>query len=205
MKPPGTFSLLWHWRRAVLRFVAAMALLGLAMFVIYTVLEVPLAPWLRSFGLWPTLTGDWYGRLDAPDGRASFVYLEIRGEVLRISGDGGGGNAADIYGRARWCDESGRIWDYRVIGDPDNWRGTRFHLSTSRQFDSESGRSLGNVQGEWSGDEIRAVGDVYTHGPTATATATRDSAPAASPPLARYTLRRGTEADFLAACEGSRR
>ncbi len=201
MRPPGTLSLLWFWRRAVLRVVLTLGLLGLGIFAVYTVLEIPLAPWLRSFGLWPTLTGDWYGTLETADGRTSFVYFEIRGEVLEYgSGSSSSRRGPDIHGTARWCDESRRIWDYDIRGDPDNWRGTRFHLSTRRTSERESGVTLGNLRGEWSGDVIHAVGPVVSFGPTATATASRSSPPSAPPPLARYTLRRGGEKDFLAAC-----
>jgi len=155
-----------------------------------------MAPWMRSFGLWPTLTGSWTGTLETRDGARSFVHFDIRGEIFsgtrHIRGD-------NIDGTVRWCDGSGQIQDYAISGDPDNWRGTRFHLSTRSLVDREGGQSPTAIAGEWNGDEIRAVGVLIAHGRSATAWATR-SARSPEPPAVRITLRRGSEAEFLAAC-----
>ena len=198
LRPPGTLELLWFWRRGIARVALTMIVVGVGYYAALTLIEIPLAPWIRSFGLWPTLTGDWHGEVLTADGRVSFVYFEIRGEVLNPSSRGTG--RSYIRGTARWCDESRRIWDYDVWGNPDNWRGTKFHLSTSRKAERESGVTLGDLRGEWRGDEIRALGALVAFGRSATATASRSSPPAAPPPPVRYTLRRGAEKDFLAAC-----
>jgi hypothetical protein len=195
---PGTLSLLWFWRGAVLRVVGTMVLTGLAFYVTLVLIEIPVAPWIRSFGLWPTLTGGWHGVVQTADGRTSYVYLEIRGEVFSP----GSRRARDSYiqGFARWCDDTGRIRNHDIWGNPDNWRGTKFHLSTRSEVDREAGVSLGDLQGEWNGDEIRATGVLVSHARTATAYATRTSRSPSAPPLVRYTLRRGSENEFLAAC-----
>jgi hypothetical protein len=199
MQAPGTLSDAWSvWRSAILRGVLTLALLGLGLFAALTVLEIPIAPWIRSFGLWPTLTGNWNGTLETANGRVSFVYFEIRGEVFKPGSRGA--RRPNIYGTARWCDESGRIWHYRISGGPDNWRGTMFHLSTRGEVERDSGVALGDLRGEWSGDEIRAVGALVPLARTATVEATESSRPSAAPPLVRYTLNRGDEKDFLAAC-----
>lgn len=199
MQPPGMLDLFWTFRRGTLRCVLTFAAI-FALFLGGTLLlEIPLAPWLRSFGLWSTLTGDWQGEVRTPDGRLSVVYIEIRGDVLKPGARGP--QRSYIHGLARWCDARGRIWDYEIWGNPDNWRGTRFHLSTRGTVSRESGFGLGNLRGEWSGDEIRAIGVLVPHPRTATAQATRTAMPDVAPPEVQYTLRRGSEEEFLAACE----
>jgi hypothetical protein len=198
MRTSGDSSIAWWFSgRGWLRILLTMTAIGLGGFAALTVLEVPLAPWLRSFGVWPTLAGDWHGKLEMPDGRVSPVYLRIGGSVLDLGARGTG--RSDIRGSARWCDARGSIRDYDIWGNPDNWRGTRFHLSTRSRLERDSGETIDNLQGEWSGDEIRAVGRLVSLARTATATATRTSRPAA-PPQVRYTLRRGNESEFLQAC-----
>jgi hypothetical protein len=187
-------SLLWFWRRAILRVVLMMALAALGVFAAVTLIEIPLAPWVRSFGLWPTLTGDWYGTLETTDRSVSYVYFEIRGQVL------GRQRGPNIRGTARWCDRTGQIWDYDIWGDPDNWRGTQFHLSTRNEIERDSGVDLGDLQGEWNGDAIRAISALVPRARTATAEATRSSRSSTERPIARLSLQRGAERDFLAAC-----
>jgi hypothetical protein len=188
----GSLSLLWFWRRAMLRVALTMALVGLAFFAAYTMLDAAFTPWMRSFGLWPTLTGNWHGELQTADGGISFVYFEIHGVRLR--------RGSHIYGSAKWCDGGGRIWDYELSGRPDNWRGTHFSLSTRSVVERESGVSPGELQGEWSGDEIRATGVMVSNARTATAHASRTERSPSWPPPVRYALRRGSEKSFLAAC-----
>jgi hypothetical protein len=125
------------------------------------------------------------------DGGVSFVFFEIRGVRLN--------RGSHLYGSAKWCDRRGRIRNYELSGRPDNWRGTRFSLSTRGVGEQESGVSPGELQGEWHGDEIRATGALVSQGRTATAYASETSRPASAPPV-RYTLRRGSETAFLTAC-----
>jgi hypothetical protein len=189
---------LWFWRRAILRVVLTMVVVGLGFYAALIVIEIPFAPWIRSFGLWPTLTGDWHGEVKTGDGRVSFVYVEIRGEVPGLRHRRRG--SSPILGTARWCDESGRIWNHDIWGGADNWRGTKFHLSTRSEVERESGMSLGDVQGEWSGDQIHATGVLVSHARTATAYASRTSQSPSALQAVRYTLRRGSEKEFLTAC-----
>lgn len=168
-----------------------MIVIGVAAVATLMVLEIPFAPWIRSFGLWPTLPGQWVGTLERPDGRLSFVYLDISGAMRR--------HGPAIWGNARWCDESGRVWNYQISGRTDNWRGTRFHLSTRSNVERPSGESPAELRAAWTGDAIRATGTMVTHGGTATATATRTSPPAPTSEV-RFVLRRGSEERFTAAC-----
>lgn len=182
-------------RRAVATVVGILAVaLGLRL-----ALEVVLTPWARSFGLWPTLTGRWVGELTMLDGRVSPVYFELGGGM-----PSGRHGRSYINGRARWCDGSGEIRDYTVSGTPENYRGTRFHLSTSSVVERTSGVSPAGLQGEWSVDEIRGRSELFTHARRATATASRavdeTHTSVAKAREVRYRLQRGSESDFLSAC-----
>jgi hypothetical protein len=175
------------------RVVFTLMLAGFGLFGAYVALDAAFAPWMRSFGLWPTLTGNWHGELRTADGSVSFVYFEIRG-VRQQRG-------SHIYGSAKWCDRSGHIWDYQISGHPENWRGTRFYLATTSVIDRESGASPGELRGEWrADDEIHGTGALVPHSRSTTAHATSSERPVTSPAV-RYTLRRGSEAAFLTACE----
>ena len=83
--PPGNASLLWFLvvqnRKAIIRAAALLVGLFAAMFFGSMALDAPRAPWLRSFGLWPTLTGPWQGQLGTADGPVTSIYLEIGGVV----------------------------------------------------------------------------------------------------------------------------
>jgi hypothetical protein len=182
-----------RFRRRVVRGVLKLIAVGVLFAAYLLVLEIPFAPWIRSFGLWPTLTGTWHGQLETSNGRTTSVYFDIDGRLDR--------HGTWISGTARWCDGSGDIRDYRIHGDVDNWSGTRFHISTSEVVTRAAGISLGDLRGERSGDEIRAVGALASFAPTATSSATRDVRIDVAPQSAvRYVLRRGSEDEFLAAC-----
>ncbi len=196
VQPPSDWSLLWSFvvarRRAILRSTFILAAVGVAGIGLLGGLTVAGAPWAWSFGLWPTLAGDWTGTLESPDGGAQPVFFAIRGDVpRRLRG------RVRIDGRARLCEGSDAIRPYELSGGPDNWRGTKFHMSMSS--DHDAGLGPGDLQGEWEGDAIRATGVVVSRGPVATAEATRESGVEA-PTQVRYLLRRGSENEFLAAC-----
>jgi hypothetical protein len=200
MREQSDLSFLWSvWGGTIRRIVLTLTLAALGMFAALSLLEIPFAPWIRSFGLWPTLTGDWHGTLETPDGRTSFIHLELSGEVFSFSGTRGP-RRASISGTARWCDEGGRIREFRISGAPDNWRGTQFHLSMLEEVERDSGVTLGDLRGEWSGDEIRASGPLVSLARTATAEATRSAPRAGPPPAARYALRRADGQDLRATC-----
>jgi hypothetical protein len=194
---PSDWNLLWTFlvarRRAVLGCILKLVLAAVAVVSFSFLLEIPFAPWARSLGMWPTLTGEWTGELETEDGQAQPMFLEIRGGVPRRG-------RPYIDGRARLCHGSGWIRDFGISGAPDNWRGTRFHLSARSLDENVSGLGPGEMQAEWLGDEIRATGVLVSLGPVATASASRSSRGEGPPPV-RYALRRGNETDFLAACQ----
>jgi hypothetical protein len=182
-------------RRRVLRVVLLLVALGVAYVVAVTLLEIPFAPWARSFGLWPTLTGDWYGNAVAPDGRTTPIYLEIR-HALPMGRCRG--CTSQFEGRAKTCESRESIRDVEISGAVNNWGGTSFRFAFGRSEDV-SGVGPGEVSGEWDHDVIRATADLVTYSSTATAEAVRGENPP-PPQQIRYDLRRGTENEFLAMC-----
>jgi hypothetical protein len=164
-----------------------------------TLLETPFAPWARSFGLWPTLTGDWHGQVTDPDGRSRPIYLEIR-HALPI------GRCRDctslFEGRAKTCESRGSIREIDISGSVDNWSGSRFRFQLGRR-EGFSGDGPGEVRGEWKDNAIHAVAELVTYRRTATAEAVRGEDRRSAPQI-RYALGRGTEDDFVSACQMSR-
>lgn len=169
-----------------------MVIVGVAVLSVSILLEVPRAPWARSLGLWPTLAGDWVGDLTIENGGAQPVFLAIRGFVPRRG-------RPSINGRARLCDQGGAIRDFQISGEPDNWRGTRFHFAMTATAERDWPLAPGELGGEWDGDAIRATGALVSRGPVATAEISRSSGPASPPPV-YVALRRGNEEDFLTVC-----
>lgn len=159
--------------------------------------EIPFAPWSISFGLWPTLTGRWLGT--ATGAPASVLFLDLSGGM----GRGPGPNRAYIDGRALWCDGTGAIREYRVSGEPGNWRGTIFGISTTETSPLRPGPSLSRLRGRWDRDVIEAESLVIqSAGDAPTVAEVSESAPSGrAPDVWRYVLHHGSETDFLAACE----
>jgi hypothetical protein len=190
-------------RRALVRI--ALVFIGVFCLVLagHGVLEMALTPWARSFGLWRTLTGEWYGALRRPDGQSVPLYVALTGG-LRIT-RGGGTDRTYIEGRARVCDGPAVIRDYTLHGRPDGWRGRSFSLGTALITEPPPPMRLGDLVGEWTDDTLRLAGAEVSTAMTQTAEATRSSPP---PPTSSarfelvpvHELRRGTEAEFLAAC-----
>jgi hypothetical protein len=198
--PPSDRKLLWSLavrkRRPLARAVLTRVIVGVAALSASVLLEVPRAPWARSLGLWPTLTGDWVGDLTIGSGRARPVFLAIRGFVPRRG-------RPSINGRARLCDQGGAIRDFQISGEPDNWRGTRFHFAMSATAERDWPLAPGELGGEWDGDAIRATGALVSRGPAATLEISRSSRPA-SPPRVYVAMHRGNETDFLTVCQNVR-
>lgn len=143
----------------MIRVAAWAVVIGVGYVVVVTVLEIPFAPWARSFGLWRTLTGDWYGEVTMPDGRATPIYLEIRHQLpIGRCRD----CASQFEGRARTCG-SRESRDVEISGSVDNWSGTKFRFGLGRSEDSP-GVGPGEVRGEWKDDEIQATADLVRYG-----------------------------------------
>jgi hypothetical protein len=177
--------------------VLFIAALGVVDALVPVILETPFAPWARSFGLWQTLTGDWHGELMMPDGRTDAIYFEIRHPFPLL--DRCRDCPKRIEGRARVCEAQGTVRDYDIAGNVSNWRGTKFYLALSMAAEQQPGLAVRELRGEWEGDSIRATGDLVKLGHTVSIEAT-DSSDRPTSQQVRYTLRRGTEDDFLAAC-----
>lgn len=150
--------------------------------------EMPFIPWARSLGLWPTLTGRWVGKATRPDGRTSFVYLDLTGKMP-------GRSRLSIGGQAQWCEHGSAIQEYTVYGRPDNYRGTRFALETSSR--TEQTRVLSTLHGQWHDNEMQAMGRIVTY---ARSVGISEGTPNPPEQVFAYTFHRGTLAEFQQAC-----
>lgn len=166
--------------------------------VVYAVLGLA-SPWAYSITFGPTLIGSWVGEFVPPGHRPQSVYVEL----LYAGADGGD----EFYGRALLCDERGDRRGFDLSGSPRNRHGTSFRFTTSVPDNLKGdGVQLGQVDGEWDGaDTLRVTSTVlfyqirdgglrYT-GDGGGATPAKPEAPAV-----QFSLRRGRERDFDAAC-----
>ena len=152
-------------------------------------------PW--AFPLLPTLTGSWNGELQAAAQDRRYVHLQLGLDTSRSSCH----VACAISGDARVCDSRGAVQDYRVGGDPRNWRGTRFYLYLYARK-PHAGALLdtaGTIEGTWHGDvlQLRARPTFDTVAPNGAITTY--SRGLQSPPRS-WQMRRGDTAKFAAGC-----
>jgi hypothetical protein len=101
--------------------------------------------------------------------------------------------------------------EFDAWGDTDNWSGSKFHISPRPKDDRRYELELGRLEGEWHTDTLRLKTTLLS-GLTSTSTALveRDESgkerrtiigahPDTLSPVI-WTLRKGSEQDFLAAC-----
>jgi hypothetical protein len=167
---------------------------------LYFGVQALLFPWSLSITGGPVLVGKWYGEVLTPTGVKQQIALDLIGETERCTPPC---NRLDVS--AELCDARGQH-RYEGLGDTDNWRGTRFHVSVSPMAsDFAVPRSIG-VDGTWQGDVIRAFATLgpmrppTTHRAEATITESDPSAGSTTSFRMPVTLRRGSDRDFQLAC-----
>jgi len=186
----------------------AILLLAMAALVAaaYLLLEALFTPWARSLTGAPTLTGEWVGEMTTASGRRFQVWLVIRHAVPT-------GNCAScprIEGEVRTCEAGGEQRRYRMWGDVDNWRGTRFLLKTLDEQEHARKLTLGALTGQWSEDVLDLTTDLRVPGAVTTMEFKRlpdgreiQRATGGDPDThrpVRWRMARGTERGFDAAC-----
>lgn len=137
--------------------IAASLFVGWGFFV---VVDAARYPWARSLTGASTLTGDWSGNFVTPTGSPHFIRLVI-GHGL---GGGRCTNCPTIDGRATSCDRQGKIVNYEIWGDVENWGGTRFWLKARDVGERKSEIVLGPLNGIWEGDELRLTTNLIAPG-----------------------------------------
>ena len=106
-------------------------------------------PWLVSLTGQPTLVGYWEGAM--PDKRQFALKL------YEPPGGSSCYNCPEIAGDGKVCGD-GYLMTYSIYGNPKNYRGTLFELS-STAASRVAGTHLGEIDGSWDGDrlEIRLI------------------------------------------------
>jgi hypothetical protein len=167
-----------------------------------TVVDAALFLRARSLTGGSTLTGGWYGELTVPKAGTQRVYIELSGFLASRCH-----HCRRIDGCARLCDGTGAITEFNVDGNPNDWRGTSFWITTGR-IDNRDGRGvqLGRVDGKRQDDTIQAQAALrfyHVEGGVSRATmdVSRDEAGSSgTEPVVPLVLRRASEDQFLAAC-----
>jgi hypothetical protein len=178
-------------RRRILRgaiwLVFGLAATTTALTAFFAIVE----PWNHSLYLWPTLTGGWYGEFSAPAGR-QVVHLQMDGETENPS----------IEGTATTCDAHGTLRKFDISGSPRNWRGTRFGVTTSRRDEiDDEGVRLAKIDGEWDHDTMRVTAGLERFKQAGGASIGSTADPPLAEPVVHFTLQRGSQRDFAAACQ----
>ena len=182
-------------RRSSLVIVTGLAVMAGGMFA----LQSACYPWAHSLTFGPTLTGRWVGELTPTVRGKHAVFITLWDDI----GDAGD----DMTGTARLCDTRGELHEFGLTGSTRNWRGTRFSLATfiTEHRDGE-GVQIGRVDGEWDrGDTLRVVSRLVLFrirgGGSYSSTARSPEQIALEDTDLRFTLTRGSEQDFRAACD----
>jgi len=138
---------------------------ALAVIVPFWLLEALFNPWAVSLTGAPTLTGEWQGQMTTASGRTYQVDLSIERDIPT----GECANCPKIKGEVRTCETGGECRTYRMWGNVDNWRGTRFLLKTLDESEHSGKLTLGYLNGRWSGadtldltTELRVTGQSVT-------------------------------------------
>ena len=151
-------------------------------------------PW--AFPLLPTLTGSWQGELQVSGKDRRYVQLQLGLDTSKSSCRA----ECAIKGDALICDSQGRVQDYRVGGDPHNWRGTRFYLDLyAGKRHSGPLLDTGRIEGEWHGDvlQLHARPTFDKVGPNGSITTYSGGLQA---PPRGWRMRRGGQAQFASGC-----
>ena len=157
-------------------------------------------PWSVSLPGRPALVGKWLGELILPAGRKQWVALDLSAEP-----SGRNGSLRRLKGFAQVCGAQG-MRGYEGSSKPQNWHGTLFNLALGATDASAAGLILIKLDAEWDRqDVIRARARFEAGGPVTVAidrdgTVTRPGADPDTLFPVSFTLRRGSERDFTAAC-----
>lgn len=165
------------------------ALLVLAAFAVPYVGHALLNPWAISLTGRPTLTGYWHGEAAFAQGDQRRVVMNLRSEPRTGRCQG----CSPIDGVLKVC-TGGQVMNHRFTGDVKDRHARRFSLSATPG--ARPGSYLRWLSGEWAGgDQISITATLVVR--DADGAIRSDHQP--SKPV-RFTMSRGTKANFSAAC-----
>lgn len=193
------------WARHLLSFgliVLLLVALGVAGEWVWALIE---APWsIGAAG--PTLTGTWEGPLRAKLGGRYHLVVELRyepppqfGSGRARSGQTGRARGAELRGTARLCTAAGAVHDYDVLG-----RADRSGEHVEIQLGAPRGVAYAPwfyLRGSWHGATLAVTPTRNPFDPDGVYRPDRTvSSNDPDDPLAPTELRKGSMADFEAAC-----
>lgn len=157
-------------------------------------------PWAHSLTGKPVLPGTWVGRVTSPGGQVLELYLDLRRSTNGRGRYSTCRTCPRIEGSAKMCGAGAGVGEYEVWGGPDSWDGSQFHLKSApaKGGPPPVGLRLGAMSGEWSGDAMNLSMQFGYSGGRA------DVDEGGNPDVnvaSQFKMARGSESDFLAACE----
>ena len=184
-------------RHPLLVFVAVIAL-ALGGFWLLAAISYP---WSVSLPGRPALVGEsaWRDHLRRL-GASSRVALDLSAERT-----GRHGNLRQLKGSAHVCSARG-MRGYEGSGKPQNWPGTLFNLALGATDARGDGLTLIKLDAEWDRQDVIRARARFENSGLVTVAIDRDGTvthPGADPDTlfpVSFTLRRGSEGDFAAAC-----
>lgn len=158
-------------------------------FVVPYLLHALVYPWAISLTGRPTLPGYWQGQVP-------FARGDVRRVVVNLVSEPRAGRCSrcsSITGGVKVC-TGGHAGLHEFTGDANDRSASRFHLDVTPG--DAPGRYLRELKGQWAGgDQIGITATLMVRDPDG---ASRSDHQPTEP--VRFTMRRGTEADFNAAC-----
>jgi len=146
----------------------------------------------------PALSGVWVGQLATGTGRPRGVLVELRRHVPKRRPHRCD-RCGSIRGRALTCDERGNERAYRLSGTPSDRRATRVEISAGPAVDPPpDGLEMNTLIGGWDGADVLTLAAGFFWRRGASAITSSDDPDTSVDPTLR--MRRGTEADYRAAC-----
>jgi hypothetical protein len=165
---------------------------------IYTFFDALESPWAYSFfGTRPTLVGEWTGAFTTPSGMRGVVHVSLQHPYHEPSNNGGG--TRWLEGTAESCIGSKAIQSYATYGRP-NTAGSDIPLEFTQVAPYVPGYIVQSTRGSWSGEQLTLSGVLGHILDTANTTIVGGSDINQSRSVT-IVFRKGTLADFTAACE----
>lgn len=178
-------------------FVAAL----LVIFALSYAIDCVFNPWAHSPTGKPTLTGTWVGHVTTASGQARALFLDLRRSTNRKGNYSTCRGCPRMEGAAKLCGGEAGVIAYEIWGGPDDWGGTRFHLSAGQAKGQpvRAGLQASGMRGEWSGGDALGMALDFSRYDERGASHSRSDDVDVNQP-AKFTMARGVEGDFQMEC-----
>lgn len=187
-------------RTGFVRRLITLAIFAGVVFGIVRGLEWYFFAWDREDAGRPPITGTWVGRVNTATQGPRLLLMELH--RLRQYRSRAAYFRASMVGPAQLCDGHGRSVPYRMNGTPGDRHATTVSIGAIPLLTPPpAGLELSVVRGRWDGANTMALeAQFHWRNGASASSASNDPDNAWLP----FTMRRGTEAEFQAACAAGR-